>query len=203
MLRLRDRGNHDAWSEFLAIYEPVIYRLAIRRNLQDADASEIVQEVLLRIAQAIDRFDPAADGSFRGWLSQTTRRVAIDRFRRYAQDVKAVGGDSHGVFSELPAPSTIRPQSPTLSLDDSGESEPSIEVEFDNEHREQRFRHAASQVKSMVSHSTWTAFWETSVNDRPADDVAMELGLTVGAVYIAKCRVLKRIRRFIDTATSE
>ena len=185
LLRLRDRGNHAAWSEFLEIYEPVIYRLARRRRLQDADAREIVQEVLLRVAAAIDRFDPDRSGSFRGWLSQTTRRVAVDRFRRLCDVARPLGGETR-VLAEV--------------VD--GWENP-LEAEFDLEHRRQLFRCAAEHVRPSVSQRSWDAFWRTAVNDDPARLVASDLGLTEGAVYVARCRVLKRIREFIEQREAE
>lgn len=180
----------------MAIYEPVIYRLAGRRNIQDAEASEIVQEVLIRVAKAIDRFDPHANGSFRGWLSQTTRRVAVDRFRYLQSREQAVGGEQTDPFSKLESDSkNANGSAVNLPLD--------FENEFDHEHRKQLFLHAAGQVKTMVSETTWTAFWETAVNARSAEQVADQLGISPGAVYVAKCRVLKRIRQFIQVHQRE
>ncbi|MCA9135717.1 MAG: sigma-70 family RNA polymerase sigma factor [Planctomycetales bacterium] len=178
-MRLRDRGNHDAWSEFLQIYEPVIYRVAMRFQMQDADAREIVQEVLLRVASAIDRFDPGGRGTFRGWLSQTTRRVAVDRFRRLVGKEAAVGGPANALASVIA-------------------DHNQLEIEFDLEHRRQLFLCAAEMVRPTVSQSSWSAFWRTAVDDRSAREVAVELGLTEGAVYVARCRVLKRIREYIE-----
>ncbi|QDV40969.1 ECF RNA polymerase sigma factor SigE [Stieleria neptunia] len=184
-MRLRDRGNHAAWSEFLQIYEPVIYRLARRRQLQDADAREIVQEVLLRVAAAIDRFDPDGTGSFRGWLSQTTRRVAVDRFRRLSDTARPLGGETNVLADVVDG------------------IEIPLETEFDLEHRRQLFQCAAEHVRPMVSATTWDAFWQTAVGDHPARAVAQDLGLSEGAVYVARCRVLKRLREFIEQREAE
>ncbi|QEG02216.1 ECF RNA polymerase sigma factor SigE [Stieleria maiorica] len=184
-MRLRDRDNHLAWSEFLEIYEPVIYRLARRRYLQDADAREIVQEVLLRVAAAIDRFDPTASGSFRGWLSQTTRRVVVDRFRRIGDTALPVGG-----------------QLDLLAGVVDGAENP-FEVEFDLEHRRQLFRCAAEHLQRELSATSWAAFWRTAVQGHPAQVVASQLGISEGAVYVARCRVLKRIREFVQQREAE
>ena len=116
----------------MQIYEPVIYRVARRRQLQDADAREIVQDVLLRVAGAIDRFDPEGAGSFRGWLSQTTRRVAVDRFRRVISSEKAVGGDTEMLANVL------------------HKSSDALESEFDLEHRRQLFRCAAEFIEQEL-----------------------------------------------------
>ena len=69
LLRLRDSDDHAAWVEFVALYEPVIYRLLRRHGLQDADAREVMQELLVAVSGSIGRWDPARErGSFRGWL---------------------------------------------------------------------------------------------------------------------------------------
>ena len=61
-------------------------------------------------------------------------------------------------------------------------------------HRRELFRWAADRVMSRVTPTTWQAFWLTSVEEQPAEDVAHTLGLSVGAVYIARSRVLSRLR---------
>lgn len=79
ILRLRHPDDAAAWEEFVAIYQPLIFRLAKSRGLQDADAFDVAQEVLARVAGAINRWDPDPDrGSFRGWIGRITRNLAID-----------------------------------------------------------------------------------------------------------------------------
>jgi DNA-directed RNA polymerase specialized sigma24 family protein len=74
LLRLRDPQDHEAWLEFLTIYEPVTYRLLRRGGLQDADALDVMQELFLAVSRSIDRWDPAKEkGSFRGWLRRVAR----------------------------------------------------------------------------------------------------------------------------------
>ena len=69
LLKLRDPRDHDAWVEFVAIYEPVIYRMLKKFGLQDADALEVLQELLLAVSRSVDRWLPGKEhGSFRGWL---------------------------------------------------------------------------------------------------------------------------------------
>ena len=99
LVRLRNSRDEEAWSEFSAVYEPVIYRMTQRRGMQDADAREVVQEVLMSVATAIDRFDVDAVGSFRGWLSQITRHATIDRLRKLASRHETI--DASGVVRKL------------------------------------------------------------------------------------------------------
>src|SRR5258708_472814 len=79
LLRLRDPRDHDAWVEFVSLYEPVIYRVARRTGLQDADALEVLQELFLAVNRKIGCWEHGAEyGSFRGWL----RRVTIPEMNR-------------------------------------------------------------------------------------------------------------------------
>ena len=69
LLRLCDSEDHEAWVEFVTLYEPVIYRSLRRHGLQDADARDVMQELLLAVSRSIDRWEPGNQrGSFRGWL---------------------------------------------------------------------------------------------------------------------------------------
>ena len=165
--------------EFTAIYEPVIYRMIRRRGMQDADAREIVQEVLLSVSSAIDRYDLDGVGSFRGWLSRITRNATVDRIRKLKARKETLDGS--GVARAMDA---VKEQ---LSTELSGE--------FDLGHRRQLFRWAASQVRQKTGEVNWMAFWRTSVDGVSTMEVARELGISEGAVYVARCRVLKRIRQ--------
>src|SRR5881275_2606711 len=74
LVRLRDGQDVQAWREFVKLYAPVVYGFARKRGLQDADASDLMQEVLRSVAGAVGRldYDPGR-GTFRGWLFTVTR----------------------------------------------------------------------------------------------------------------------------------
>src|SRR5882724_5675545 len=105
LLRLRDPRDHEAWVEFVDLYEPVTYRLLRRHGLQDADAREIMQELFLTVSRSIDRWDPAKErGTFRGWLRRVTRNLVINWLRqRNRQPAAAAGGsDMLALLSAVP-----------------------------------------------------------------------------------------------------
>ncbi len=176
LLRLQQPDDERAWQEFVEIYQPLIERLAIRYGLQSADAQDISQEVLTRVAKAIPEWehDPSR-GTFRGWLTRVTRNLTIEQFRTRAR----------------------RP----LTNPESGQLEQfqrNADSIFQLEQRRELFGWAARKVREHFTPATWQAFWLTAVEQRPPGEVAEHLGLTAGAVYIARSRVMARLRTLIE-----
>jgi RNA polymerase sigma-70 factor (ECF subfamily) len=187
VLRLRNPDDEAAWAEFLAIYEPVVYRLARRKGLQDADARDLCQEVFRAVAGAIERWDPdPAKGRFRAWLFRIARNLLVNFFADQRRHPPGTGRTS--VQDLLMA----RPANDAQS-----------EVDFAAEFKRQAFRWAADQVKHEFTDSTWQAFWKTGVENRPVEVVARELGLSAGAVYIARSRVLARLRQRVEELSQD
>src|SRR5215470_12624867 len=95
VLRLRDPDDAAAWAEFVEVYEPLVYRLARAKGLQDADARDVCQEVLGAVAGAIERFDPdPAKGRFRGWLFRIARNLVVDLLVRQSRQARGSGRTS-------------------------------------------------------------------------------------------------------------
>ena len=178
LIRMRDPRDRPAWSRFVENYAPLIFAYGRRHRLQDADASDLVQEVLSAVAAAADRFayDPAR-GSFRGWLLAITRNQLRRHLRRGLRQASGKGGTAH---------LALLAERPDVAHDP-----------CDREDRERLFSRAAGQVRGAFQTSTWEAFWKTAVENLPAEAVAQDLGISVGAVYIARSRVLARLREAI------
>jgi RNA polymerase sigma-70 factor (ECF subfamily) len=187
VLRLRNLDDQAAWTEFVAIYQPLVYELARGKGLQDADAQDVCQEVFRAVAGAIERWDPdPAKGRFRAWLFRIARNFLVDYFSAQRRQARGTGTSSvQDLLEARPAPDA------------------QAEAEFAAEFKRQAFRWAAEQVKREFTDSTWQAFWETGVKNRPIDQVAKEVGLSTGAVYIARSRVLARLRDRVQQLTED
>ena len=181
ILRLKTAEDAGAWSEFIDIYQPLIIRLATAKGLQPADAQDVAQEVLSKIAKAINQFDPHPDsGSFRGWISRITRNMVIDFLRSKKRTELVTNLESITSLYEATTP-----------MD-------SNSALFDLEHERQMFIWAAEKIKGGFTNKTWTAFWQTAVENRSVAEVAKQLKLSSGAIYIARSRVMAKLKTTID-----
>ena len=180
ILRLQNADDVAAWDEFSAIYAPVVYRVAIARGLQAADAENLVQEVMLSVARSVDQWlERTNRGSFRAWLLSISRNKAVDILTRRATRVMARGGDSAGqLLAELPAADNVSQE---------------LDLEYDRA----VFQWAAIQVRDVVADSTWDAFRLTSIDGVCVTDAAEQLQMRPGNVYLARSRVMTRIRELV------
>jgi RNA polymerase sigma-70 factor (ECF subfamily) len=183
LVRLRDPRDEEAWREFIDLYVPLVYGYARKQGLQDADAADLSQDVLTAVAGAVGRleYDPRR-GAFRNWLFTIVRRKLSNR--RTAQANRAVGSGDTGVQQCLEQ---------QMAPDD-------LEAEWEAEWEGRLFAWACEQVRQEVSDATWQAFWKTAVDGQSGKEVATELGLTVAAVYLARSRVLARLKERIQSA---
>jgi RNA polymerase sigma factor (sigma-70 family) len=182
LVQLRDGANQAAWQEFMRVYGPLVYGFARKRGLQDADAADLMQDVLRSVSTAIGRLDyDPNQGTFRGWLFTITRNK---------------------IFNFLSARS-VRPQAtgdgPTSKLLD---NVPDSNVDADLWELEYQRRLAAvamERVRTEFQDNTWQAFVLTAVEGKSAAEVARQLSMTPGAIYVAKSRVLARLKEEVET----
>jgi len=181
LFRVRDASDHDAWNRFARLYGPLVYRFGRRHGLQDADAADLAQDVLLSAAVAMVRFeyDPQR-GRFRSWLFTVARHALSRMFARRARTPNTAGDRE-------------TPLTPAALCKDMNE----LEQCWERDYRRQLFEWAVEQVQPQFQPATWEAFTLTAVQNVEPATVADRLGVSVGAVYIARSRVTDRIRQVI------
>jgi RNA polymerase sigma-70 factor (ECF subfamily) len=181
LARIRNLQDREAWHQFVEIYAPLVYDFARRRRLQDADAADLTQDVLRAVAGAADRL--AYDrrrGSFRGWLYAVARHKLSDLLASQRRPGRGSGDPSaRALLAEQPA----RDEEAAL---------------WDREYERRLFTWAAERTRGEFRGPTWQAFWLTAVEGQGPKETAAALGLSPGAVYIARSRVLARIRQHIQ-----
>jgi RNA polymerase sigma-70 factor (ECF subfamily) len=179
--RVKDLADGEAWTEFLGIYRPVVYRMAVRRGMQDADALDITQRVFLAVSQAIERWEPGPDRPpFRAWLVTVTRNAITQWLMQSRPDVGAGTSSLMDLLEALPA------------------DDPQTTVEFLWEGRREALRWATEQIRAEFSESTWLLFWQTAVEGISVAEVAATTGRSAGAIYMARFRVLERLKQKVQ-----
>lgn len=185
LFRVRRVEDQRAWEEFVEIYAPLVFGFMRKRGMQEADAADLTQEVMRAVARAMPDFDYQRSlGGFRAWLFRVTRNKFNNHLKHLRRVPSGGGGtDELRKLESLPCESS--------------------EPHWDDDYRRHMFEWAASQVRKEVQETTWQAFWQTAVEDQPGRVVAGHLGLSPGAVYVARSRVTARLRELVASVGSD
>jgi RNA polymerase sigma-70 factor (ECF subfamily) len=180
-LSLLDRvraKEQAAWERLVCLYAPLVDWWCHGYRLQEADTADVRQEVFLAVARRIEEFRrEQASGSFRGWLHTITRHKVYDHWRMEATKAATGGSD---VYDQL------------LHLSPGEPDEPAAGSEV--EEQGILYRRAVQLIATDFEETTRKAFWMVAVEGRLPAEVARELGISTNAVYLAKGRVLARLR---------
>jgi RNA polymerase sigma-70 factor (ECF subfamily) len=173
--RLRQSPEREAWEKFVEMYTPLLVGWTRRLALPDQEAADLIQDIFTVLVEKLPGFDYNPDKSFRAWLKTILRNRWRNLLRRRA---------------------TLREQgeeglAEAVAADDLRELEAA-------EYRRYLVQRALDMMRAELQPVTWQACWEFVVQDRPAGEVAAELGVTINAVYLAKSRVLRRLREELD-----
>jgi len=181
LVRLRDTSNQDAWQEFMSLYGPMVYGFARQRGLQDADAADLMQDVMRSVSNSIGRLDyDRNQGTFRGWLFTITRNKVFNFFAAKRNRPQGTGDSAtHRALASQPDP------------DDGAET-------WETEYQRRIAALGMERIKPEFQERTWQAFRLTAVEGVSATDAAVQVGISPGAVYVAKSRVLARLKQEVE-----
>ncbi|MEM7476037.1 MAG: sigma-70 family RNA polymerase sigma factor [Planctomycetota bacterium] len=175
--QLRHGPSDEDWQAFVDRYAPTVFSWAWQSGLQESDAADVTQEVLLKLLEQMKSFEyDQAKGSFRGWLKTITVNAARDLGRKIQRRPAGEAGLS-GV------------QDPHMWDE--------LARRMESEYQSDLIEQANALVKPRVAENTWRAYELTAVQNQPAPAVATTLGMKVSEVYVAKSRVIKRIREAV------
>lgn len=172
--RLRGQPDQEAWNRFVDLYSPLLFAWATRAGMSEHDAVDLVQDVFMVLMVELPRFEyDVTRKNFRGWLKTITVNKCRERQRR--QRPAAIGGSEHG-FSGV--------------VDDA-----TVEAFWEGEYRQHLIARALRLMQSDFEPQTWRAAWLALTTDRTAANIGQELGLAEASVWIAKSRVLRKLRQ--------
>lgn len=175
LVRLRMRDDSEAWSHFVRLYTPLLHHWVTRLGVESHRVNDLVQEVFVVLLGRVSLIADDPPKSFRAWLRTVTLNKCRDYFRRQKRAVEPQLMDQLEVAEADPAA-----------------------LLTEQEYRTHVAQAALRLMRHAFSESTWRACWEHVARGRAAADVAKELGISVNAVYLARGRVLKRLRMELD-----
>lgn len=171
--RFRDPADAQAWSSFVDLYAGIITKWTQRSHVADQDVVDVVQEVFVTLARELPRFEYDANRSFGAWLRIVTRNCC-SRFRTRQRPHLSINADDYASDSQ------------------------SLTAVEEQEYRQHVAQRALKLMQTEFEPTTWKACWKTVVEGQSTQAVAQDLGISVNAVFLAKSRVLKRLREQID-----
>lgn len=174
--RLHTDEKEIAWERFVELYAPLIYHWTLRAGLPNDDAADCVQDVLTLLVDKLPTFSYDPKKSFRAWLRTVTLNKCRDTLRRSA---------------------TLAQSATPLKPEDAVVAD-GVELFTDQEYHRSLVHRALELMQREFEPKTWQACWEQVVSGDSASVVAQRLGMTENAVYLAKSRVLRRLRNELD-----
>jgi RNA polymerase sigma factor (sigma-70 family) len=186
LLRVRDLSDVTAWQDFVRSYTPRIFRWCRRSGLQEADAADATQTVLLKLVKALQTFEyDGQRGRFRGWLKTVSCHVAADVLNLW----KARGSSDSQLLQCI--------DSSAVPADES------LFEEIERGYREELLRRARAEVQLRVQPQTFAAWQITTEEQLPVPQVANELHMPVSEIYVARSRVLRMLRETAERMERE
>jgi RNA polymerase sigma-70 factor (ECF subfamily) len=172
-------GEADAWKDLLVLYRPLILSWLNRQGVPPCDLEDLSQEVLLSVVRYLPDYEHSGNrGAFRSWLRTIVCRRTADYWRTIGADTHAQGGSGA-----------------TAALQDIADPESDLNRQWDEEHDRYVVRCLVELVEEQFEPITLQAFRRLALDGVSGAEAAQELGLSVAAIYMAKSRVLARIRQ--------
>ncbi len=186
--RLKDWNDQDSWRDFFELYWRLIFDVARKSGLSEADAQDVVQETIVAVAQQMPefRYDPTR-GRFKSWLCQITRRRIADRLRKHYREPKSPGeAASDAALESLP--------DTTLA---------SMESLWEQEWRQHLYQLALERVKRNVRPEHFQIFDLYVTQGWPVTQVAKALGVSLALIYVTRHRIGLQLRQEIKRLRAE
>ena len=197
LTRLRQADDNIGWQEFFNSYWRLLYGVARKAGLSDAEAQDAVQDCVITVSRQMPKFRYEPERcSFKGWLLMILRQRVSRQFHKRIQR----RADSDAASPQIVVSDEATDTNPVARLPDaSGDQLDSI---WEAEWQQHLIAVAAERLKCQVSDAQFQIFDLHVLRGWPARDVAQTLGVSVAQIYLAKLRVGRRFKREIDAVKS-
>jgi RNA polymerase sigma factor (sigma-70 family) len=195
LARLKDWEDQISWREFFDTYWRLIYAVARKAGLSDAEAQDVVQETVLAVAKKIGDFKAQPDGSFKGWLLQITRRRIADQFEKrskvgQASRLSGAGGTPALHCDDATRTATIERVADPASFD--------LDACWEEQWQKGLLDTATERVKNQVSPKQFQMFELYVLREWPVRKVAQTLDVSATQVYLAKHRISGLLKKEVQ-----
>ena len=182
--RLEDRGDQESWRDFFDTYWRLIYSVAIKSGLTEAEAQDVVQETIISVARDIHKFKRDRSlGSFKGWLRNLTRWRIADQLRKRT---RASWGDASNTVADPPRPDPAEIPDPAGATAD---------IAWEEEWQANLLKAALEKIKPRIKEEHYQIFDLYVLKQWPVGNVARVLGVNVGLVYLVKYRISALLKK--------
>ena len=175
--RIRDSGDSADWQQLTELYTPLVRIWISRYSSSQQEAEDVIQDVLAVVVRRLPDFERARPGSFRSWLRTITVNCLRDSWKKQRlRPVVAGGSDFQQVLEQL--------------------SDPGSELSrlWNDEHDQHVLQSLLNRIKPTVPEPMWQSFFRVAMAGEAVEDVAADLGVSVNSIYIARSRVMARLR---------
>ncbi|MEM6980976.1 MAG: sigma-70 family RNA polymerase sigma factor [Planctomycetota bacterium] len=177
LARVQDPADDVAWEHFVDLYGPLLYRWSRRQGLGHAAAEDLMQDVFATLLVELPKFRYQQGGSFRAWLKTITSN-RVKNFLRNESKRPDVGKDA--------------------VIDRQASPEQAVEFFDDAEFASYVAKRSLKLIQGEFAERDWRSFWMQMIEQRTAVDVSQELGINLNQVYLAKSRIMRRLRAFSE-----
>lgn len=177
LLQLAGAGVHEAWNELDGLYRPFVHDWFRLQGIAPEEIDDLAQEVLKTLFQELPKFQhPGTAGAFRGWLRTICLNRLLANRRQQRSRGQAVGGtDFHYLMQGLPDADQLA-------------------ADWDREHHQAMLRYLFKLIEHQFETETLAIFRRIVLDERSVAEVTAEFGISAGKVYVARSRVLRRLR---------
>ena len=181
--------NNPAWSEFVNRYGKLILSVALKSKLSHADADDILQQTCEKVHKSIKKFDyDPSKGRFRSWLCLIVKQRIADHYRKQKK------------FPPLPSPLNENPDAPFVEIEDPVDD---WQQKWDTEYYEHLTERALEELQQKVKPDQYEIFNAYVIEERPAKEVAGQLGVSEDSVYKTKERLMPILEKIIQRLREE